>query len=45
MENETKKQMRRFFGMLLGRLGAGLLGNMLADNSVIWAGNGVHRAG
>ena len=31
--------------MLLGTLGAGLLGNLLVDKETIWAGKGTIRAG
>ena len=34
-ENETKEQGGRFRGMLLGKLGASLLGDMLGDKGVI----------
>ena len=40
-ENETKKQTTRFFSMLLGTLGASLLGNMLPDKGVVRAGDGL----
>ena len=41
-ENETKKG--GFISMLLGTLGASLLGNLLTDNGVIQAGEGVITA-
>ena len=34
MENEAKEQRDRFVGMLLGTLGASLLGNMSLDEEV-----------
>ena len=34
MENEAKEQRDRFVGMLLGTLGASLLGNMSLDKEV-----------
>ena len=39
IENETKKQIGEFLSMLLGTLGASLLGNLLAG------GKGIVRAG
>ena len=45
IENETKNQKYGFLGMLLGTLGASLLGNMLARKGVNIAGEGVNRAG
>ena len=45
-ENETKEQRERFLGMLLGTLGAGLLGNLLtAGKGIMTAGDGIVRAG
>ena len=41
MENEAKKQRGGFLGILLGTLGAALLGNMLAVKVVIRTGKGV----
>ena len=38
IENESKEQKGGFLSMLLGTLGASLLGN-------IWAGKGINRAG
>ena len=38
--NEAKEQRCGFLCMLLGTLGASLLGNMLADKGVIRAGDG-----
>ena len=45
IKNETKEQKGGFLSMLLGTLGASLLGNMLADNGVIRAGEGTARVG
>ena len=53
IENETKEQRGGFLGMLLGTLGAGLLGNLLtggkgimrAGDGIVCAGDGVVRAG
>ena len=42
VKNETKKG--GFISMLLGTLGASLLGNLLTDNGVIQAGEGVITA-
>ena len=46
-ENKTKKQKGGFLGMLLGTLGASLLGNMLARKGIVRAGFGkvIVRAG
>ena len=44
-KSEAQKQKGGFLGMLLGTLGASLLGNMLAGKGVIRAGEGVIRAG
>ena len=41
MANEAKKQRGGVLGMLLGTLGAALLGNMLAVKVVIRTGKGV----
>ena len=38
IKNEAKEQKGRFLSMLLGMLGASLLGNMLAGKGVIRAG-------
>ena len=38
--NEANKQKRGFLSMLLGTLGAGLLGNLLRDKGTITAGEG-----
>ena len=40
IENETKEQKGRFLGMLLGALGARLLGNMLTGKGIVSAGYG-----
>ena len=46
IENETKEQRGRFLGMLLGTLGAGLLGNLLkGGKGIMRAGDGIVRAG
>ena len=45
IQNETKKQKGGFLSMLLGTLGASLLGNMLAGKGVIRAGEGTVRVG
>ena len=45
VENEVKERKGGFLSMLLGTLGASLLGNMLAGRGVIRAGEGTIRAG
>ena len=46
IENETKEQRRVFLSMLLGALGASLLGNLLTGGKrIVRAGEGVIRAG
>ena len=45
IKNEAKEQKRGFLSMLLGKLGASLLGNMLAGKGVIIAREGTARAG
>ena len=40
IENETKEQKGGFLNMLLGTLGASLLGNMLAGKGIVRAGSG-----
>ena len=40
IENETKEQKRGFLGMLLGTLGASLLGNMLTRKEMLKPGYG-----
>ena len=45
LKNEAKEQKGEFLSMLLGALGASLLGNMLARKGVIRAGEGTARVG
>ena len=45
IENETKEQRSGFLSKWLGRLGASLLGNILASRRVIQTDNIVTRAG
>ena len=45
IKNEASKQKGRFLGMLLGRLGANLLGNFLTVKGVMRTGKGAIRAG
>ena len=45
IKDEAKEQKGGFLSMLLGTLGAGLLGNMLAGRGVTRAGEGTIRAG
>ena len=45
IKDEAKEQIGGFLSMLLGALGASLLGNMLAGKQVIRAGEGTIRAG
>ena len=46
IENETKEQRGGFLSMLLGTLGASLLGNLLTGGKgIMRAGNGIVRAG
>ena len=40
IKNETKEQKGGFLSMLLGTLGASLLGNILAGKGIIRAGSG-----
>ena len=40
IKNETKKQKGRFLSMLLGTLGASLLGSLLAGKGIVRAGSG-----
>ena len=40
IKNETKEKKGRFLSMLLGTLGASLLGNLLAGKGVVRAGTG-----
>ena len=44
-ENETKEQRGGFLIMLLGTLGASLLGNLLSGKGMMRAGEGIVRAG
>ena len=45
IENEIKEQRGGFLSMLLGTLGASLLGNLLTGKGIIRAGDGIVRAG
>ena len=45
IQNEAKEQKRGFLSMLLGTLGASLLGNILADKGMKRAEEGFIRAG
>ena len=45
IENEIKEQRGGFLGMLLGTLGASLLGNLLTGKSIMRGGDGIVRAG
>ena len=45
VKNGVKEKKGRFLSMLLGTLGASLLGNMLAGRGVIRAGDRTIRAG
>ena len=46
IENESKEQRRGFLGMLLGTLGASLLGNLLTGGKgIMRAGDGIVGAG
>ena len=45
IQNEAKEQKGEFFSMLLGTLGASLLGNSLAGKGIATAGEGFPRAG
>ena len=44
IENETKEQRGGFLSMLLGTLGASLLGNLLTVKGIMRAGDGIVRA-
>ena len=44
-QNESKEQKGGFLSMLLGTLGASLLGNILAGKGINRAGEGIVRAG
>ena len=43
IENETKEQKWGFLGMLLGTLGASLLGNVLIGKGIVRAGSGNNK--
>ena len=45
IKNEVKEQKEEFLGMLLGTLGAALLGNLLTGQDTIRVGEGTMRAG
>ena len=45
IKNEAKEQKSRFLSILLGTLGASLLGNLLTGKGVMRAGEGTIRAG
>ena len=45
ISNETKEQKGGFLSMLLGTLGASLLGNLLSGKGFLRAGEGFLRAG
>ena len=45
IKNEAKEQKGRFLSMLLGTLGASLLGNMLAGKGIVRAGCGCKGEG
>ena len=45
VQNEIKEQRGGFLSMLLGTLGASLLGNILAGKGIDRAGEGIVRAG
>ena len=45
IKNESKEQKGGFLSMLLGTLGASLLGNMLVGKGVIRAGEGTIKLG
>ena len=45
VQNEIKEQKDRFLSMLLGTLGASLLGNLLTGKGVNKKGRGIYRAG
>ena len=45
IENEAKEQRGGFLSMLLGTLGASLLGNLLTGKGIMRAGDGIVRAG
>ena len=43
IQNEVKEQKDGFLSMLLGTLGASLLGNLLTSKGALHAGKGIHR--
>ena len=43
IENETKKQKAWFLSMLLGTLGASLIGNLLTGKGIVRAGSGNNK--
>ena len=45
IKNETKEQKGGFLSMILGTLGAFLLGNLLTGKGFVRAGEGIIRAG
>ena len=45
VQNEVKEQRGRFLSMLLGTLGASLLGNLLTGKGINKKGKGINRAG
>ena len=45
IKNKAKQQKGEFLGMLLGTLGASLLGDILTGKVTIRAGEGIFRAG
>ena len=45
IENETKEQRGGFVSLLLGTIGASLLGNLLKGKGMMRAGEGIVRAG
>ena len=45
IKNEAKEQKDKFLGMLLGTLGASLIGNLLTGKDTITAGEGMIRTG
>ena len=45
IKNEAKEQKKGFLSMLLGTLGASLLGNLLARKEVMRVGEGTARVG
>ena len=45
IKNETKEQKGGFLGILLGTLGASLLGNLLKGKGIVRAGEGIVSTG